>query len=68
MNNVGLVRPAKLGEVEINDLHDVLDLNLRPALQLTQAFLPGMKATHYGRIVNISSLVVLGAPYFPDVP
>lgn len=62
VNNVGLVRPAKLGEVEINDLHDVLDLNLRPALQLTQAFLPGMKATHYGRIVNISSLVVLGAP------
>lgn len=62
VNNVGLVRPAKLGEVEINDLHDVLDLNLRPALQLTQAFLPGMKTTHYGRIVNISSLVVLGAP------
>jgi 3-oxoacyl-[acyl-carrier protein] reductase len=62
VNNVGLVRPAKLGEVRIADLEAVLDLNLRPALQLAQAFLPGMRAAGYGRIVNISSLVALGMP------
>lgn len=62
VNNVGLVRSAKLGEVKLEDLHAVLDLNLRPALQLTQAFLPAMKAAKQGRIVNISSLVVLGMP------
>ena len=62
VNNVGLVRPAKLGEVKLEDLHSVLDLNLRPALQLAQAFLPAMKAAKHGRIVNISSLVVLGMP------
>lgn len=62
VNNVGLVRPAKLGEVKLEDLYAVLDLNLRPALQLTQAFLPAMKAAKHGRIVNISSLVVLGMP------
>ena len=60
VNNVGLVRPAKLGEVALADLHAVLDMNLRPALQLAQAFLPGMKAARRGRIVNITSLVVLG--------
>lgn len=62
VNNVGLVRPAKLGDVSLIDLHDVLDMNLRPALQLAQAFLPAMKTANYGRIVNISSLVVLGMP------
>lgn len=62
VNNVGLVRPAKLGDVKLEDLHAVLDLNLRPAMQLAQAFLPTMKKAHYGRIINISSLVVLGMP------
>lgn len=62
VNNVGLVRPAKLGDVKREDLHAVLDLNLRPALQLAQAFLPSMKTAKYGRIINISSLVVLGMP------
>lgn len=62
VNNVGLVRPAALSDVTIEDLHDVLDLNLRPALQLAQAFLPGMKAARLGRIVNTSSLTVLGMP------
>lgn len=62
VNNVGIVQPAKLGDISVSALHQVLDLNLRPALQLAQAFLPQMKAEKYGRIVNISSLVVLGMP------
>jgi 3-oxoacyl-[acyl-carrier protein] reductase len=62
INNVGLVKPAAVDAVSLTDLHDVLDLNLRPALQLSQAFLPGMKSAHFGRIVNVSSLVVLGMP------
>ena len=39
----------------------VLRLNLHPALVLGQALLPGMRARGFGRIVNITSLVVLGA-------
>jgi 3-oxoacyl-[acyl-carrier protein] reductase len=35
-------------------------LNLRCAVQCTQAVLPGMKAAIFGRIVNMSSRVVLG--------
>jgi 3-oxoacyl-[acyl-carrier protein] reductase len=60
VNNVGLVRPESLGNVALTDLSAVLDLNLRPALQAVQAALPGMRTAGYGRIVNISSLTVLG--------
>jgi 3-oxoacyl-[acyl-carrier protein] reductase len=60
VNNVGLVRPQSLGEVSLSDLAQVLDLNLRPALQLVQGALPAMRAAQFGRIVNVSSLTVLG--------
>jgi 3-oxoacyl-[acyl-carrier protein] reductase len=62
VNNVGLVRPQPLGNVALKDLADVLDLNLRPALQIVQAALPAMRAAQFGRIVNVSSLTVLGVP------
>lgn len=62
VNNVGLVRPAALGAVDLDDLDAVLDLNLRVAVQVTQAVLPGMRARGWGRIVNIASLVSLGIP------
>jgi NAD(P)-dependent dehydrogenase (short-subunit alcohol dehydrogenase family) len=62
INNVGLVRSESVEQVDLDGLSAVLDLNLRPALQLTQAFLPSMKAKNYGRIINVSSLVVLGLP------
>lgn len=62
VNNVGLVRPQRLGEIDLDALDDVLRLNLHPAVLAAQALLPGMKARGWGRIVNVSSLVVLGAP------
>ena len=62
VNNVGLVRPARLGEVALDDLDAVLDLNLRTAVQTVQAALPGMRARGWGRVVNVSSLTVLGVP------
>jgi len=62
VNNVGLVRPARLPDVTLNDLDQVLKVNLHPALTATQAILPGMTARRWGRIVNVSSLTVLGMP------
>lgn len=62
VNNVGLVRPQALGQVGLDDMEAVLDLNLRPAVQAAQALLPQMLAQRWGRIVNIASLTVLGAP------
>jgi NAD(P)-dependent dehydrogenase (short-subunit alcohol dehydrogenase family) len=61
INNVGLVRPQMLEQVTLDALDAVLDVNLRSAIQLTQAALPGMREQGWGRVVNIASLVALGA-------
>ncbi len=61
VNNVGLVRPQRLGEVTLSALDEVLRVNLHPAVQTVQALLPGMRSRGWGRIVNISSLTALGA-------
>jgi NAD(P)-dependent dehydrogenase (short-subunit alcohol dehydrogenase family) len=60
VNNVGLVRPQNIGNINLDDLNDVLTVNLQPAVQTVQALLPGMRERRWGRIVNISSLTVLG--------
>jgi 3-oxoacyl-[acyl-carrier protein] reductase len=62
VNNVGLVAPQRLGEIGLEDLAAVLDLNLRVAVQAAQMALPAMRRAGWGRIVNISSLTVLGVP------
>lgn len=60
VNNVGLVKPQRIGEIDLNSLDDVLAVNLHPAIQTVQALLPGMRSEGWGRIVNISSLTILG--------
>lgn len=60
VNNVGLVKPQKLGEVDLDTLDDVFSVNLHPAVQTVQALLPGMRARGWGRVVNVSSLTILG--------
>jgi NAD(P)-dependent dehydrogenase (short-subunit alcohol dehydrogenase family) len=60
VNNVGFVKLARLGEIELEDLDSTFSSNLVPTVQTTQALLPQMKEKGWGRIVNLSSLVVLG--------
>ncbi|WP_264300118.1 SDR family oxidoreductase [Microbulbifer hainanensis] len=60
VNNVGLVSQQLLGEVTLEAFDSVIGLNLHPALLATQALLPHMRTRGWGRIVNISSLTVLG--------
>jgi NAD(P)-dependent dehydrogenase (short-subunit alcohol dehydrogenase family) len=60
VNNLGFIRLGKLGEIKLNELEDSMRLNLRPTVQIVQALLPGMRERGWGRIVNMSSLVVLG--------
>jgi len=60
VNNVGIVRPASLEETSLEDFDLVLNLNARAALQCVQAVVPAMRARGEGRIVNITSRVVLG--------
>ncbi len=60
VNNVGLIKPEPLGEIELASLYQVLDLNVRVAVQVTQTFVASMKARREGRIVNICSRVTQG--------
>ncbi|RCK34198.1 short-chain dehydrogenase [Thalassospira xiamenensis] len=61
VNNVGLVGAAPLGEIDVATLDEVMRVNLHPALIVAQAALPYMKSQNWGRIINVSSLTVLGS-------
>lgn len=60
VNNVGFARFGRIGSINLDDLFDTYDMNVRTAVQVVQAVLPGMLAAGYGRIVNVSSLTTLG--------
>jgi len=60
VNNVGLVGAQPLGEVDLTTLFNVLDLNVRVAVQTVQAFVESMKMRREGRIVNVVSRVIEG--------
>ena len=60
INNVGHVKPQLVEEVTMDCFRAVLDINLRPAIQAMQTFLPYMKAQKWGRVVNIASRALLG--------
>lgn len=62
VNNAGVCRPALVADVKDEDLDHAVDLHLRAAITLTKAVLPSMKDARYGRIVNMSSRVILGKP------
>ncbi|RGP37513.1 SDR family NAD(P)-dependent oxidoreductase [Pseudotabrizicola alkalilacus] len=60
VNNVGLVAPAALEDVALEDFDRLFHINLRTSLICAQAFVPGMKAAGQGRIVMNTSRVTLG--------
>jgi NAD(P)-dependent dehydrogenase (short-subunit alcohol dehydrogenase family) len=62
VNNVGINRLSPVGEIDLKDLDEILRVNLHPTIQTVQALLPGMREKGWGRIVNISSLTVVGTP------
>ncbi|KAA0995046.1 SDR family NAD(P)-dependent oxidoreductase, partial [Paraburkholderia panacisoli] len=60
VNNMGFIKLARLDDIELDDLDRTFSTNLIPAVQTAQALLPNMREKGWGRIVNLSSLVVLG--------
>lgn len=60
VNNVGVVRPGSLGNLDFEDFEAVMNLNLRTAFLCAQMLLPGMRQAGFGRIVNTASRTVLG--------
>ena len=60
VNNAGATRPGTIDTATTGQLDDVVGLHLRAPMLLTQAFLPTLRASGEGRIVNMSSRAALG--------
>jgi NAD(P)-dependent dehydrogenase (short-subunit alcohol dehydrogenase family) len=60
VHNAGVIRAARLPEVDLADLDALVELHLASAIQLVQAALPAMRAARFGRIVLLSSRAALG--------
>ena len=60
VHNAGVIRPALLPDVKLDDLDALVDLHLGCAIQLLQAALPAMRAAHFGRVVLLSSRAAVG--------
>ena len=60
VHNAGVIRPALLADVRLDDLDALVELHLGAAIQLVQAALPAMRARRFGRIVLLSSRAAVG--------
>lgn len=60
VHNAGVMRPALLADVNLDDLDALVELHLGAAIQLVQAALPRMRERRFGRVVLISSRAALG--------
>lgn len=60
VHNAGVIRPALLADVKLDDLDALVDLHLGCAIQLVQAVLPAMRAARFGRVVLMSSRAAVG--------
>lgn len=56
VNNGGINNLARIEELRLDDLMEVLQINCISASVLTQALLPYLKQKQFGRIVNIGSI------------
>jgi len=60
VHNAGVIRPALLADVRLDDLDALVELHLGAAVQLVQAALPAMRERRFGRIVLLSSRAAVG--------
>lgn len=60
VHNAGLIRPNLLPEVKLEDYDYLSQVHIGAAITLSQAFLPGMQARRFGRIILITSRAALG--------
>jgi 3-oxoacyl-[acyl-carrier protein] reductase len=56
VNNAGITRPQPIAEITERDWDEIVSANLKSSFLVTQAALAAMRARHWGRIVNISSV------------
>ena len=56
VNNAGFDRPGTTSKIDKHAFEEVLDIHMSVPLTLIKAFLPGMRKSGWGRIINISSI------------
>lgn len=70
VNNAGITQPLRFMAIEPENYDDVLDVNLRGTLYMSQAVVPHMRERRSGSIVNISSVSaqrgggIFGGPHY----
>lgn len=60
VNNAGMIEVAALQDVTDEQVQKMVNLNLVAPMLLTQALIPAMQSSRYGRVVNIGSRAALG--------
>jgi len=64
VNNAGIQKVAPIEEFPIDKWDAIIAINLSSAFHTIRAAVPGMKAKHWGRIINIASAHALVASPF----
>ena len=57
INNAGMNIRKNLTDFTLDEWNQVLDTNLTSVFLLCRAFVPGMKGTGYGRVLNMTSIM-----------
>ena len=57
VNNAGINRDRSFAKMDAESWRSVIDVNLNSVFNCTKAFLEGMTARGYGRIINVSSII-----------
>ena len=60
VHNAGVIRPAMIEDVDLEDLQYLTNLHLSAGIVIIQAVLESMKKNNFGRIVVIGSRAMLG--------
>ena len=60
VNNAGAGKLQRLGEVDLAVVDELMHFNLHSPINAVQAILPTLRQKGWGRIVNVTSLVILG--------
>lgn len=63
VNNAGASFGQSINELDLKTFDKSIDLNLRPAIQLSLGLVKNMKKKKFGRIVNIASRAALGREF-----
>jgi 3-hydroxybutyrate dehydrogenase len=64
VNNAGIASSAPLKDLTLEEWNRLLAVNATGPFLCTQAFMPGMLETGWGRVINVASIAgKIGAPY-----